>query len=170
MLPPPSPPWHGSAQAADKKKQAEDQEKKDKLEAQREADTRPWRAAPYDPATTTRAEMEATWRENHADKKLSFPYSGSSIPPPEAFDQVLRDWKANRARYGHHLLAYLEVGYGTFEFHGGFRCGHKHMNKFQLKEIHGRQCTELGTSHSHALSFLRNSVPGDARSRFESGL
>eukprot|EP00752_Nemacystus_decipiens_P002691 g2513.t1 len=156
--------------AADKKQQAQHQEKENKREAEQEADTRPWRAVPYDPATTTRADMEAIWRKNHADEKLSFAYSGSSIPPPEAFSQVLKDWKANRARYGHHLLAYLEVGYGTFEFNKRFQASHAFMNKYQLKEIHGRQCTALGTSHGHALRFLRATVPGDARSRFESGL
>lgn len=159
-----------SSQASDKKKQAEDQEKENKLAAQRVADTRPWRAAPYDPDATTRDEMEATWRKNHAGKRLSFPYSGSSVPPPEAFGQVLEDWKANRARYGHHLLAYLEAGYGKFVFNSRYQASHKYMNKPQLKEIHGRQCTELGASHSHALGFLRGSVPGYARFRFEGGL
>lgn len=114
--------------------------------------------------------MEAVWRKNHADKKLSFAYSGSSIPPPEAFREVLADWKANRPRHGHHLLAYLEVGYGTFEFNGRHQAGHKHMDKAGLKEIHGRQCTGLGTSHDYAVRFLRDSVPMYARSRFESGL
>lgn len=165
---PPSRP--GSAQASGKKKQAEDKEKELKLEVERTAESRPWQAAPYDPTATTRPEMEAIWHKNHADKKLSFPYSGSSIPPPEAFAQVLADWKTSNSRYGHHLQAYLEVGYGTFEFNGRHQADHRYMSKHGLNEIHGRQCTGLGTSHDYALKFLRASPPMYARTRFENGL
>lgn len=158
---------------AAKEKAKADAKKNAAADRERQAQARPWSCEPYDPAKTKQSEMEACWRQNHSAHggKLSFAYSGRRIPPPEAFGRCMVDWRASEDKYGHHLLAYLEVGYGTFEFLGP-RCTahHKYMYKEALKEIHGRICHSLSTSHEYAVQALRRSVSMSAGYRFRNGL
>jgi hypothetical protein len=110
------------------------------------ASSRPWRALPYNPkGSKSRAALEAEWNTKYP--RLSFAYSGRQLPQPQDFDKVLDDYFTDSERHGHHLLAYLEQGYGSFSF-GGYmnQPSHPFMTKESLKRIHGRQCMHVGTS------------------------
>ena len=156
-----------------KKAQAEkkaQQEKADSIKKKREleASSRPWIAKPYDPKSKTRAEFEAEWKARNP--KLSFPYSGARLPNPEDFHDVVTDYFTDQRRYAHHLLAYLEQGFGGFDSFTMGQPNHRWMTKEQLKRIHGRQCTHLGTSLAYACETLKREVAQCAGFRFQNGL
>jgi len=149
-----------------KRKEEEKQESEVKAKKQRVAATRPWAANPYDPNKFPQATMEANWKKCHPG--LSFPYSGSCLPKPEEFEQVLDDYLIDSSRYGHHMLAYLEKGYGTFGGH--MNPTHSFMTNDGLKRIHGRQCRHVGTSHAYAVDVVRPRVTRTANFRYRNGL
>lgn len=144
------------------------QEKKETLQKKRElwASSRTW-AAKYN-NQLSRAAIEAAWRKRYP--KLSFAYSGNHMPEPHHFDDVMADYFTDKNRHAHHLLAYLEQGFGTFTFGGGYKPHHKYMTKEALKRIHGRQCMHLGTSHDFALEAVKRTVEQTATFRFKNGL
>jgi hypothetical protein len=132
------------------------------------ASTRPWCAKPYNPKSKPRAAFEADWKKAHP--RLSFPYSGATLPTPEDFSKVLTDYETDKQRNAHHLLAYLLLGYGEFTSGPCGSSDHKYMSKGALKTIHGRQCTGIGPSHHYAVETLRSEVGMYADFRFQNGL
>lgn len=138
---------------------------------------RPWSALPYDNSsandkkrkqhTSSRGTLEAAWRAKHP--KLSFAYSGSRVPQSHEFDTLLADYLTDAARHAHHMLAYLEQGFGTTG-PADKTPSHRYMTHEKLKRVHGRQCTDLGTSHEYALDRIRRIVAIGTDFRYKHGL
>lgn len=153
------------AKSKNDRKALEDKNAAKKRQALSLADSRPWKAS-YDPSSKIQAEFEAEWKQRHP--RLSFPYSGTILPPPDAFSAVFADYKTN-PNNAHHLLAYLEKGYGELDIVRGY-ASHRYMDTSSLNTIHGRPCRGLGPSHHYAVEVLRNHVKSGAYTRFSQGI
>jgi hypothetical protein len=149
-------------------KQRKDEKMRELLQKQA-ASSRPWVARPYNPKLKSRTMYEAEWKKAHT-ARLSFAYSGAIIPPLNAFRDLLGDYKNDRTRNAHHMLAYLEYGSNDGWTIGNMYSIHKYFCKDTLKEIHGRICRDLGSSHQYAVRHLKSEVDSGAEFRFRNGL
>ena len=127
-----------------------------RLQAARRWFARPYKLKCNNKNGPTQRNLHLAWRAKYP--MLSFPYSGAEMPQPKDFSTILHDYLDDPHRHAHHMLAYLQHGYGHFQCAGGGTntlVYHPYMSLSALARIHGQECTSLRTSHQCAIEEVK---------------